>query len=190
MVVPKQIFDVSNQRECPMRFKLLPPSAHKAVLLLGLILGASLASPGEAASPTPAGDPFEQLKGDWTGGGRVILSDGQTKQVTCSAKYKVTGSNVTQTLHCTGNDYEINTTLKIADKDGKIKGSWNESVYAASGSVSGTAKGNLVHALIAGDRFSGRMSIELTDKGHTINVLQRDAKSATYHLATSLTLHR
>jgi hypothetical protein len=171
-----------------MRFKLLPPSAHSA-LLLGLILGATLTSPGEAASPAP-GDPFEQLKGDWTGGGRVILGDGTTKKVTCSAKYKVAGSNVTQTLHCTGNDYEINTTLKVADKGGKIKGSWNESVYAASGSVTGTAKGNLVHALIAGDKFSGRMSIKLTDKGHTINVLQRDAKSATYHLATSLTLHR
>jgi hypothetical protein len=173
-----------------MRFKLLPPSARNAVFLLGLVLGACLASPAEAATPAPAGDPFEQLKGDWTGGGRVIQSDGTVKQVTCAAKYKVAGSNVTQTLHCTGNDYEINTTLKIADKDGKIKGSWNESVYAASGSVSGTAKGNLVHALIAGDRFSGRMSIELTDKGHTINVLQRDAKSATYHLATSLSFHR
>jgi hypothetical protein len=172
-----------------MRFKLLPPSAHKAVLLLGLILGAFLASPAEAASPA-AGDPFEALKGDWTGGGRVILSDGTIKQVTCTAKYKGTGSNVTQTLHCTGNDYEVNTTLKITDKDGKIKGSWNESVYAASGSVTGTAKGNLVHALIAGDKFSGRMSIKLSDKDHTINVLQRDAKSGTYHLATSLTLHR
>jgi hypothetical protein len=173
-----------------MRFKLPPPSARRAVLLLGIILAACLASPAGAATPAPAGDPFEQLKGDWTGGGRVILGDGTTKQVTCSAKYKVTGSNVTQTLHCTGNDYEVNATLKIADKDGKIKGSWNESVYAASGSVTGTAKGNLVHALIAGDRFSGRMSIELTDKGHTINVLQRDAKSATYHLATSLSFHR
>jgi hypothetical protein len=173
-----------------MRLELLSPSAQRCVLLLGLILGASLASPGEAASPPPAGDPFEQLKGDWTGGGRVILGDGTIKQVTCTAKYKLAGSNVTQTLHCTGNDYEVNATLKITDKDGKIKGSWNESVYAASGSVTGTAKGNLVHALIAGDRFSGRMSIELSDQGHTINVLQRDAKSATYHLATSLSLHR
>jgi hypothetical protein len=34
------------------------------------------------------------------------------------------------------------------------------------------------------------MSIKLTDKGHTINVLQRDAKSGIYRLATSLTFHR
>jgi hypothetical protein len=125
----------------------------------------------------PSGDPFDQLKGDWKGGGRVILNDGTVKQVTCTAKYKTAGSNVTQTMNCKGNDYEVNATLKVTDKDGKMRGSWNESVYAASGSVSGTAKGNLVHAVIAGDKFSGRMSIKLTDKGHTINVLQRDANS-------------
>ncbi len=173
-----------------MECRLLPSSPHKAVILLGLILAASLASPGEAASPAPAGDPFEELKGDWKGGGRIILSDGKIKQVTCSTKYKVTGSNVTQTLHCTGNDYEVNTTLKVTDKGGKIKGSWNESVYDASGNVTGTAKHNLVHALIAGDKFSGRMSIKLSDKGHTINVLQLNEKSGIYRLATSLTLHR
>jgi hypothetical protein len=173
-----------------MRRELLSLPTRKALLLFALILAASLASRGEAATPTPAGDPFEQLKGDWKGGGRVILAEGNTKQVNCSANYKVTGSNVTQTLHCTGNDYEVNTTLKIADKDGKIKGSWNESTYDASGTVTGTAKGNLVHALIAGDKFSGRMSIKLSDKGHAINALQRNDKTGTYRLATSLTLHR
>jgi hypothetical protein len=172
-----------------MGFKL-PRLASCAAILLGLVLAASLASRGNAASPAPSGDPFNALKGDWKGGGSVILNDGTVKKVTCSANYKVAGGNVTQTLNCKGNDYEVNTTLKVTDKDGKIKGSWNESVYAASGSVSGTAKGNLIHAVIAGDKFSGRMSIKLADKGHTINVLQRDAKSGTYHLATSLSFHR
>jgi hypothetical protein len=169
-----------------MGFKLLRP----AVILLGLVFAASFASLGQAASPSPSGDPFDKLKGNWKGGGSVILNDGTVKKVSCSVQYKMAGGNVTQTLNCKGNDYEVNTTLKVTDKDGKIKGSWNESVYAASGSVSGTAKGNLVHAVIAGDKFSGRMSIKLTDKGHTINVLQRDAKSGTYHLATSLSFRR
>jgi len=140
-----------------MKFQSLPLSARKAVLLAGLILAASLASPGIAATPAPSGDPFDQLKGDWKGGGRVIMNDGTVKQVTCTAKYKTAGSNVTQTMNCKGNDYEVNATLKVTDKDSKIRGSWNESVYAASGSVSGTAKGNLVHAVIAGDKFSGRL---------------------------------
>src|SRR5262245_33748683 len=118
----------------PMRSPVLRP-ALKAVILLGLVLAACLPSRGNAATPTPSGDPFDQLKGDWKGGGRVILNDGTVKQVTCTAKYKVAGSNVTQTMNCKGNDYEVAATLKVTDKDGKIKGSWNESVYADRKSV-------------------------------------------------------
>jgi hypothetical protein len=186
-MVPGAIFGVSRQGEDPMGYQLL--STLKAFALLSLILGASLAS-AEAASPAPAGDPFEQLKGDWKGGGTVILDDGEKKKVDCTTNYKVAGSNITQTLHCKGSDYEVNTTLKVTDKSGKIKGTWTESVYDASGSVTGTAKANLIHALIAGDKFSGRMSIKLTDKGHTINLVKLNAKTGTYRIATSLTLHR
>ena len=161
---------------------------HRALsTLAGLLLVASMAPGGAAAAAT---DPFDQLSGDWKGGGTVILKDGESKKVTCETSYKPAGSNITQTLRCTGDDYEIDTTLKLTDKGGKIKGSWNESVYDASGGVTGTAKDNLVHASISGDKFRGRMSIKLTDAGHTINIVQFNDKSGTYQLATSLTLHR
>ena len=61
-----------------MGYQLLS-STLKAFALAGLILGASQVSRGEAASPAPAGDPFDQLKGDWKGGGTVILDDGEMK---------------------------------------------------------------------------------------------------------------
>jgi hypothetical protein len=165
-------------------------STHKAMPLVGLILAAALAWPVEAASPKAAGDPFVQLSGDWKGGGTVMPADGQPKKVSCSVKYRVAGSNIAQNLSCTGNDYEINTTLKLTYKEGKIKGSWSESTYDASGSVTGTAKDNTIHALITGDKFSGRMSIKVSDAGHSINIVQFNAKSGTYRLATSLTLLR
>ena len=72
----------------------------------------------------------------------------------------------------------------------KIKGSWNESVYDASGGVTGTTEDDLVHAVISGDKFRGRMSIKLSDAGHTINIVQFNDKSGTFQLATSLSLHR
>jgi hypothetical protein len=153
--------------------------------LAGLFFAASLATPGGAAS-----NPFEQLSGDWKGGGTVILKDGETKKVTCQATYKPAGRNLTQTLKCTGDDYDIDATLKLADKGGKIKGSWIETVYDASGGVTGTSKDNLIHAVISGDKFRGRMSIKVSDAGHTINIMQLNDKSGTYHLATSLSLHR
>ena len=164
-------------------------STHRALSLVSLILGVALASPGLAA-PQKAGDPFDQLKGEWKGDGVVITDDGQPKKVSCTTKYQVTGGNIVQTLYCKGNDYEVNTTLKVTDRSGKIKGSWNESVYDASGTVTGTAKGDTVHALIAGDKFSGRMSIKLHVADHTINIVKLNNKSGTYKLATSLTFKR
>jgi hypothetical protein len=169
-----------------MEYDLLS-RAPKAMALAGLILAAVWAAPGAAAA---SGDPFEALKGDWKGGGTVWPSDGQPKKVDCSVKYAVAGGKITQTLRCTGDDYEVDTTLKLTDKGDKIKGSWNESVYDASGTVTGTAKDDTIHALIAGDKFSGRMSIKVADARHTINIVQFNAKSGVYRLATSLTLER
>ena len=173
-----------------MGYILLSSSIHKAMPLAGLILAAALASPGEAASLKASGDPFDQLSGDWKGGGTAVPADGPPKEVSCSVTYRGAGSNIAQNLRCTGNDYEINTTLKLTYKEGKIKGSWSESTYDANGGVTGTAKGNTIHALITGDKFSGRMSIKVSDAGHSINIVQFNAKSGIYRLATSLTLER
>jgi len=161
-------------------------SARKAMAVAGLAR-AVWASPGATASPS---DPFDQLKGDWKGGGTVWPADGQPKKVDCSVKYAVAGDKITQTLRCTGDDYEVDTTLKLTDKGDKIKGSWNESVYDASGTVTGTTKDDTIHALIAGDKFSGRMSVKVSDARHTINIVQFNAKSGIYRLATILTLER
>jgi hypothetical protein len=173
-----------------MEYNLLSSFTHKVRPLAGLILAAALASPGGAASPRTAGNPFDQLSGDWKGGGMVVPAKGPPKKVSCSETYKVAGSNIVQTLQCTGNDYEVSTTLKLTYKGGKIKGSWSESTYDANGSVSGTAKDNTIHARITGDKFSGRMSIKVSDAGHSINIVQLNAKSGTYRLATSLNLRR
>ncbi len=79
---------------------------------------------------------------------------------------------------------------KLTYKGGKISGSWSETTYDASGSVSGTATGNTVHARISGDKFSGRMSINVSGSRHTINIVQLDKKSGSYRQAASVALHR
>jgi len=170
-----------------VRYRLFSSSTLKGMPLAALILAAALA-PGEAAAP--AGNPFDQLSGDWKGGGTVRPADGKPKKVSCKATYKVAGSNISQNLRCTGNDYEINTSLKLTYKDGKIKGSWNEKTYDANGGVNGTAKGHTIHAVITGDKFSGRMSIKVSDAGHEINIVQLNQNSGTYRLVTSLFLRR
>jgi hypothetical protein len=104
--------------------------------------------------------------------------------------YKVAGSNMSQDLRCTGTDYEINASTKLTYKSGKIRGSWSESTYDVNGSVTGTARDNSIHARIAGDNVSGRMSINISDASHTINIVQLNEKSGIYRLVASLSLRR
>ena len=155
-----------------------------------IVLVALLTSLAMAVPAATAANPFEELKGDWKGGGTVVTKNDPAKKVTCNVNYKVAGSNLTQKMHCTGDDYEIEATLKLTDKNGKVKGSWNEVIYDASGGVTGNAKDDIIRAVIRGDKFSGRMSLRVTDAGHSINIVQRDDKTGTYKLVTSLFLRR
>jgi hypothetical protein len=173
-----------------MGYRLFSSSTHKAMPLAALILAAALAAPGEAAAPKATGNPFDQLSGDWKGGGTVRPADGQPKKVSCKVTYKVAGSNMSQNLSCAGTDYTVNASLKLTYKGGKIKGAWSESTYDANGGVTGTAKDNTIHARITGDKFSGRMSINVSDAGHEINIVQFNEISGTYRLVTSLSLRR
>jgi hypothetical protein len=166
-------------------------STQKAMTLMALILAATLAAPAEAVAPKAAGNPFEKLSGDWKGGGTVTPADGQPKKVRCKVTYTVAGSSrMTQHLRCAGIDYRINATTKLTDKSGKVRGSWNESTYDANGSLTGTAKDNLIHARITGDKFSSRMSIKVSDAGHSINIVELNKNSGAYRLVASLAFHR
>jgi hypothetical protein len=174
-----------------MGYRLFSSLTRKALPLAALILAASLASPAEAAAPKAmGGNPFDQLKGYWKGGGTVTPMNGKSEKVSCRVTYNVAGSAVSQTMRCAGTDYKINTSTKLTYKGGKISGSWNESTYDANGGVSGTANGNTIHARINGDKFSGRMSINISGKGHSINIVQLDKGSGAYRPVANVSLRR
>ena len=168
--------------------RLFSSPAHRAMPLAALVLALAVAAPGKAADP--AGNPFDKLSGDWKGGGTVTPAKGDPMKVACKATYKVTGSNLSQNLRCAGTDYRIDATLKLTDRSGKIRGSWNEKTYDANGGVTGTAKDNVIHARISGDKFSGRLSLNVSDHGLEINIVQLNEDTGTYRPAASLSLHR
>lgn len=170
--------------------KLTVTSTLRILPAATIVLVAFLASLSMTISAAAAANPFEELKGDWKGGGTVWLTDGKVKKVDCKATYKISGSNLTQNLECTGDDYEIEAELKLSDKAGKVKGSWNEVIYDASGAVTGKARPDIIRAVIRGDKFSGRLSLKVTDTGHTINIVQLNEKTGTYRLASSLGFQR
>lgn len=174
--------------------RLLPNWIGKLTPVLMLLLVALMSLPAESATKKATlkgtGNPFDLLSGYWSGGGTVVPGKGAPEKVSCKVTYNVAGSAVTQNMRCAGTDYKFNTSSKLNYSGGKISGSWSETTYDAAGSVSGTASGNTVHAVISGDKFSGRLSINVSGSRHTINIVQLDPKSGTYRQAASVALHR
>jgi hypothetical protein len=173
-----------------MGYRLLSSLARRTLPLAVLIATASLASSAVTAAPKATGNPFDQLKGYWSGGGTVTPTNGKAEKVSCRVTYNVAGPAISQNMRCAGTDYKINTSAKLTYKGGKISGSWNESTYDANGGVNGTASGNTVHARITGDKFSGRMSINVSGNGHSINIVQLDKGSGAYRPVANVSLRR
>ncbi len=108
----------------------------RTVVLAGLVgLGLSLAPvPAKAA-----GGAFASFPGRWTGQGRLGFKDGKIENVTCRATYFVaedTG-NLTQNIRCASASGKIEVKSNVAEKDGKLSGSWNELIYNMQGELSG-----------------------------------------------------
>jgi len=157
-------------------------SSPAALALGALLLAATVPASAQSA------DPFAALKGEWKGGGTVTPMGGDPVKVACKVTYDQSGDSLAQNLRCAGEDTTVKTETKMTDKDGKISGSWYEKTYDRTGGLNGTATDKTIHARISGDKFSGRMSINLTDKGHTINIMQLDKGSGTYRPVASLAL--
>jgi hypothetical protein len=173
-----------------MAYRLLSTMTLMSLPAVLMILAAALAAPAVAADSKTSGTPFEALAGEWQGGGTVTPNKGEPLKVACKATYKVNGATLLQRLRCAGEDYSINATTKLTNKAGKIKGSWNEATYDANGGVTGTARDNIIHARISGDKFSGRMSINVSGTGHEINIMQLNEDTKVYRQAASVSLHR
>jgi hypothetical protein len=135
-------------------------------------------------------NPFEKLNGYWSGGGTVTPLKGNPEKVSCRATYKVEGASVVQNVRCTGVDHKFSANFNLTYKSGRISGSWSEAMYAASGGVTGTASGSSVRSRLSGDKFSGRMSIDVSGSRHTITIVQLDKGSGAYRPVASLSLHR
>jgi hypothetical protein len=108
--------------------RMLPNWIGKVAPVLTLLL-ALLSIPSDAATkkaaPKGTGNPFDTLKGYWTGGGTVTPVKGNSERVSCKVTYNVAGASVSQSMRCAGTDYKFNTSSSTYS-GGKISGSWAE----------------------------------------------------------------
>lgn len=165
-------------------------TAHFRLAAVALLAGSAF---GASATPVSA-NAFNKLKGSWRGGGVVSPVGGASEKVACRVSYGVAGASVTQSITCAGTDYRINANAKLKLSSGrsvgKVSGSWRENTYNVGGGANGSYSTNRINVFISGEKFSGRMTINIRGRSHTVSITQFDAGTGKYTNMANISLRR
>jgi hypothetical protein len=172
------LFAARRQRRALSRPSGLSPLRMGIFLTMLLICG--LASLSVATAQT---GPFTAYAGSWTGSGVVTASNGNSERIRCRAHYSVLQSDtdLNQQLRCASDSYhfDVNCVL-LADPEGRVRGTWEETTRRANGSVSGQLAGGVVTGHVSGTGFTAditvtlhgdRQSVRLTPNGADITLV-------------------
>jgi hypothetical protein len=132
-------------------------------------VGAALMFSVSAGSAQSA-SPFAGFDGNWSGNGKVSLSDGSTESIRCRATYKVdgTGNNLQQSLRCASDSYKFDLTSDVRTQGDRIFGTWSEASRNVNGNLQGTAGGGRIDVFVEAAGFAA--TLVLTTKGNQQSV--------------------
>jgi hypothetical protein len=143
---------------------------------------------GETARPAapPQGEHvFEALAGSWAGSGIITLSSGSRERLRCRAHHAVGqgGRSLAMTVRCASDSYRIELAANVVNRRGRIFGSWSESSYGASGSVSGSAVGGRINATATSSSFTAGLAISTGGGRQSISITPHNAPITGVHVA-------
>jgi hypothetical protein len=126
--------------------------------------------------------PFALMAGSWSGGGTIELTNDIRERLRCRASYNhgVASSSLALQIRCASDNYKVELTSNVTERNGQISGTWQETGYGVSGTISGRAAGGRISAQARGDSFNAaltlntsgnRMSVTITpERTYVINV--------------------
>lgn len=126
------------------------------------------------ATPAPAADAFNALKGSWSGGGKATFAGGESEKLRCTARYSGGGDNLNLSLKCASSSSQINLTGSLESSGNKVSGSWAENSFGKSGGAFGRAEGGSVRLRISGDA-KGFLTLNVSGGRHTVALSTSDS---------------
>ena len=117
---------------------------------------------------------LQDWAGYWTGTGKIVLNNGHTENVKCVVTYKVTGTQLKQSLRCAGQGYSLNGTadLDIAS-GGAVTGIWTENTYSVRGDVTGKTTDRGFTLSISGPAFTAVMDASTTACKQSLDIVPK-----------------
>jgi hypothetical protein len=126
-------------------------SALAAVVVSAAVGG--MASPGAAQSAN--------LEGSWNGGGNVQFSSGKSERARCRASFSRSGANsYSMSAVCASPSGRASQTAQLTRTGAnRYSGSFQNSEYGVSGSISLSVNGNSLNASLSGGGGSASFNL-------------------------------
>ena len=141
----------------------------RAMSMAFLVAGSNTAAVSVASAETAV----ENLAGRWAGQGALETSSGTRETVKCIVVYEVKSGNtvINQNLRCASASYKIDAQTQMKVAAGQLSGTWAESSFGTSGTVSGQVRTGGFTIVVDGGLFSARMSVASGKSSQTLNIL-------------------
>jgi hypothetical protein len=127
-----------------------------------------------------AGGPFTPMAGNWIGSGTIDLPSGTFERLHCRATYGVSpgGDNLTQTLRCASDSYQVDIESNVTEQGGQVSGTWTETTRGATGTLSGVAHAGAIQGTIAGTGFTAVLSLVTRGRTQLVSIRLNSAEIA------------
>lgn len=115
-----------------------------------------------------ADGPLAHFAGNWSGSGKITVKDGSSERIRCRSVNNASGKGLALSLRCASDSYKFALSSDITSDGGNISGSWNETTWGLSGSLSGTATASNIQATVSAIGFF--VSLSIRTSGTALNV--------------------
>ena len=164
---------------------LLPAAAQQEAIPEGHVT--TLPEPAAPATATKS-HPFAALAGSWSGGGTIDLTNDIHERLRCRANYTHGQSNnsLVLAIRCASDNYKFELTSNVVERNGQISGTWSETAYGVSGSISGRVNGGRISAVAKGDSFTASLSVNTNGNRQSVTITPQ----ATYIIDVQIGMSR
>lgn len=152
---------------------MLKPAEFLATLIFGgfLTLALAFVPPHFGRVVAKPSGAFQPLHGAWRGAGKIMLSSGQMQRIRCRAYYRVLngGSELGLAIRCAATDNRIELRANVSDSNGRLRGSWEERTFNATGKMTGRVLPGKMSVSIGG-ALQGSMRISFSGRRQSVDI--------------------
>ena len=116
-----------------------------------------------------AADPLAPFAGNWSGSGKIIVSNGSNERIRCRANNSAKTAALAVNIRCASDSYKFELSSDItSDAGGNLSGSWNEATHNVFGQLNGRISAGTIQATATAIAFSATLTMRVA--GGTQNV--------------------